>query len=204
MMFSIEVKNNLKKWHETPETERDYCKGLTLLVKASGNRSYMFSIRNPKEKKDFIDYQLSKYIRFALSDDERQEVQKMDRQVKKIMKENLSLTLEKEENNHKGKRADHDSLPPEIQALYVENLDILHRMRDIHLKLRTMTAAYRQGTMKTKCIDAERYPFLKEIIDLDKKMHDNWYKYDHYKPDENQDEESSNIDENSDSEDDEG
>ena len=181
-MLSIDIKNRLKEWNNTPSNERDYCKGLTLLAEASGNRSYIWSIREPNKKKDFIDYHLAKYVRFAISDEEREEVAKMDVQVRKIIKDNISLAKDKDEATHRGKRDDHDSLPQDIQALYVENLDLLHRIRELHLKLRTMTAAYRQGTMKTKCIDAERYPFLKEIISLDKKMHDNWKTYDQYVP----------------------
>lgn len=181
-MLSFEVKNRLKDWNNTPASERDYCKGLTLLVDASGNRSFVYTIRDPNQKKDFIDYQLSKYIRFALSDDERAEVAKMDVQVRKIVKENLSLSKEKDEATHRGKRDDHDSLPDNIKALYIENLGILRRIRELHLKLRQMTAAYRQGTLKTQCIDAERYPFLVEIINLDKKMHSNWKAYDTFVP----------------------
>ena len=75
-----------------------------------------------------------------------------------------------------GKRADHDSLPAEIQALYVENLDIINRMRELHLKLRTMSLD------DATCPDSERYPFLKEIIALDKKRVENWDIYDHFIP----------------------
>ncbi|MEE0978274.1 MAG: hypothetical protein UH625_02590, partial [Muribaculaceae bacterium] len=30
------------------------------------------------------------------------------------------------------------------------------------------------------CPDSERYPFLKELISLDKKLHANWEAYDHF------------------------
>jgi hypothetical protein len=75
-----------------------------------------------------------------------------------------------------GKRGDHDSLPAEIQALYVENLDLIHRMRELHLKLRTLSLD------EATCPDSERYPFLKEIIALDKKRVENWDIYDHFIP----------------------
>ena len=71
-----------------------------------------------------------------------------------------------------GKRTDHDSLPEDVQALYVENLDIVHRMRELHLKLRSLSL---DGAT---CPDSERYPFLKEIIALDKKRVQNWDIYD--------------------------
>ena len=73
-----------------------------------------------------------------------------------------------------GKRADHDSLPEEIQALYVENLDITHRMRELHLRLRLLSDSTKQVPA------AERKPLLDEFINLDKKLHANWDTYDHY------------------------
>ena len=74
----------------------------------------------------------------------------------------------------RGRRADHDSLPPEIQALYVENLSVLRRMREVHLRLRNLSLE------TATCPDSERYPFLKELIDLDKKYRSNWQGYDNY------------------------
>lgn len=73
-----------------------------------------------------------------------------------------------------GKRADHDTLPVEIQALYAENATIMHQMRELHLKLRTLSTA------ESTCPDSDRYPFLKEIIALDKRYHKNWQIYDNY------------------------
>jgi hypothetical protein len=36
------------------------------------------------------------------------------------------------------------------------------------------------STEDSTCPDSERYPFLKELIELDKKLHANWEEYDHY------------------------
>ena len=47
-------------------------------------------------------------------------------------------------------------------------------MRELHLKLRSLSLD------NTPCPDSERYPFLKELISLDKKLHSNWEIYDHY------------------------
>ena len=49
-------------------------------------------------------------------------------------------------------------------------------MRELHLKLRTLS------TEDSPCPDSERYPFLKELITLDKKLHANWEAYDRYVP----------------------
>ena len=73
-----------------------------------------------------------------------------------------------------GIRADHDLLPAEIQALYVENASILQKMRELHLILRNLSLD------NVACPDSERYPFLKELIELDKMYHSNWKAYDSF------------------------
>ena len=47
-------------------------------------------------------------------------------------------------------------------------------MRELHLRLRSLSLE------NSTCPDSERYPFLKELISLDKKLHANWEAYDHY------------------------
>ena len=47
-------------------------------------------------------------------------------------------------------------------------------MRELHLRLRSLSLD------NATCPDSERYPFLKELISLDKKLHANWEAYDHY------------------------
>lgn len=75
-----------------------------------------------------------------------------------------------------GKRLDHDTLPVEIQALYIENGNIIHKMRELHLQLRELSKE------NATCPDSERYPFLKELIALDKTYHKNWQIYDSWTP----------------------
>ena len=79
-----------------------------------------------------------------------------------------------EDERRLGKREDHDALPDEVKAKYVENLSLLQRMRELHLRLRSLSLD------NSPCPDSERYPFLKELIALDKKLHANWEAYDHY------------------------
>jgi hypothetical protein len=97
----------------------------------------------------------------------------MAAQVETIVANELSLSTEAAEFR-KGKREDHDRLPDEIQACYVENLSLLQQMRELHLHLRNLSLD------NAPCPDSDRYPFLKELIRLDKKMHENWDRYDHY------------------------
>ena len=166
----------IQKWLETPTDERDYSVGALYLLKLSGNQiMYRNIMANPKSKAEFIEYNIRKYYNFRVQALTHYQVEEMQKQVDVIAKEHFSLEEENPAKDFKkGKREDHDSLPDEIQALYVENLSIVQRMREVHLKLRSLS------TDNATCPDSERYPFLKELIELDKRLHSNWEQYDHF------------------------
>ena len=164
----------IRLWIETPEAERDYTVGALFLLKLSGNQiMYKNIITQIDRRHEFIDYQLQKYYNFRVQALTHAQVEEMQEQVDVIVAEHISLAANADEHRT-GKRDDHDSLPDEIKAKYVENLSILQRMRELHLKLRSLSLD------TSPCPDSERYPFLKELIELDKKMHANWEEYDHY------------------------
>ena len=166
----------IKQWLETPSDERDYAVGALYLLKLSGNQiMYRNIIANPSRKAEFIEYQIRKYYNFRVQALTHAQVEEMQKQVDVIAQEHFSYTDDNPAKDFKkGKREDHDQLPDEIQALYVENLSIVQRMREVHLKLRSLS------TEESPCPDSERYPFLKELIELDKRLHSNWEQYDHF------------------------
>ena len=167
----------IKKWLETPEAERDYSVGALYLLKLSGNRiMYLNTVAQLDRKCQFVEYQLQKYYNFRVQALTHAQVQEMEQQVETIVAEHIPLAAKADEQPQKGKRSDHDSLPDEIKAKFVENLSLLQRMRELHLKLRTLS------TEDSHCPDSERYPFLKELISLDKKLHANLEAYDRYAP----------------------
>ena len=177
----------LQEWMNTPDAQKNWDEGAILLLQLSGNKIMYRNISvNPKGKAEFIKGQLQKYLNFRLQQLTKDQVNEMESQVDEIVKKvikpdtdgNGSASGKSEEfaDFKAGKRADHDQLPAEIQALYVENLDIVHRMRELHLKLRSLSLD------NATCPDSERYPFLKEIIALDKKRVENWDIYDHFIP----------------------
>ena len=166
----------IQKWLETPTDERDYAVGALYLLKLSGNQiMYRNIMANPTSKSEFIEYNIRKYYNFRVQALTHYQVEEMQKQVDAIAEQHFSLEEENPAKDFKkGKREDHDSLPDEIQALYVENLSIVQRMREVHLKLRSLSAD------NATCPDSERYPFLKELIELDKRLHSNWEQYDHF------------------------
>ena len=164
----------IKQWLETPSDQRDYSVGALYLLKLSGNQiMYRNIVAQLDRRHDFVDYQIQKYYNFRVQALTHAQVEEMQQQVDVIVAEHISLAVNADEHKT-GKRDDHDSLPDEIKAKYVENLSILQRMRELHLKLRSLSLD------TAPCPDSERYPFLKELIELDKKMHANWEEYDHY------------------------
>ena len=164
----------IKQWLETPSNPRDYSVGALYLLKLSGNQiMYRNIVAQLDRRHDFVDYQIQKYYNFRVQALTHAQVEEMQQKVDVIVAEHISLAANADEHKT-GKRIDHDSLPDEIKAKYVENLSILQRMRELHLKLRSLSLD------TAPCPDSERYPFLKELIELDKKMHANWEEYDHY------------------------
>ena len=185
-----ELTKQIGAWLEKPASERDLQAGALLVLRLSNNRiMYNNFMRNLKRSAKMIEYQLQKYYNFRIKDLTHQQVVDMQKQVEKIVKtDHLNLPAPQSgaapepdssaapsvEEIRKGKRPDHDSLPAEIKALYVENLSILQRMRNTHAKLELLSVE------NVTCPDSERYPFLKELIELDKKYHENWFAYDHF------------------------
>ena len=203
-IFTEEV----KAWLDMPASERDYDKGTLYLLQLSNNQiMYRNLSRNAKKHGDFIEHHIRKYMKFRLERLTHEQVQEMQKKVDKIaILRNLDASSEGSSASSGGEngegndsasgstetadstdsavsaspkfkagiRADHDLLPAEIQALYVENASILQKMRELHLTLRNLSLD------NVACPDSERYPFLKELIELDKKYHSNWKAYDSF------------------------
>lgn len=169
--------DKLQAWLNQSREDRDWDEGALMLLQLTGNKIMYRNLSvNPEGKANFIEGKLQQYLEFRLAELTHEQVKEMQHAVEEIVKEHTEFKSDDNEakNFKAGKRADHDTLPEEIQALYVENLDLVHRMRELHLKLRTMS------TTDSTCADSDRYPFLKEFIKLDKKLHDNWNVYDHF------------------------
>lgn len=176
----------LQEWLNTPADKRDYEQGAKFLLQLTNNQILYRNIsRDLKGHAQFIEFKIKRYLQFRLQELTHDEVAAMQKQVDNIAGK-FALDREKAPSLNgsaprsdaqlfrAGKRADHDTLPPEIQALYAENASIMQKMRELHLQLRTLSA---QGST---CPDSDRYPFLKEIIELDKRYHSNWQAYDKY------------------------
>lgn len=173
-MKNSELIPKVKEWLDANPEDRDLAAGALLVLQLTNNRiMYQNFMRKPKLYASRIEYELKKKYQFYLQQLTHEQVTEMGKQVEAIAKEH-NLPSEHEEFK-KGKRADHDALPVEIQALYAQNLSIMQQMRRCHMQLQLLSVEH------STCPDSERYPFLKELIDLDKQYHANWEQYDHFK-----------------------
>ena len=174
--MNTKLTEQLEEFLNTPRESRDWNTGALLLLQLTNNPILYRNISlNPKGKADFIEGKLQQFLKSRKELAAHEQITEMQHQVNEI----IESRTEFKENNpaaefKAGKRADHDSLPETIQSLYIENLDIVHRMRELHLKLRLLSDNTKQIP------DAERKPLLDEFISLDKKLHDNWNTYDHF------------------------
>ena len=172
--------SKLQEWlNNENRTIQDGC--LLLLQMENNQIHYQNLLRHPNKVAvmKYLQTELQKRLKIRLANITHQEVAEMEEKVEVIVKKHFAYQEAAKsgttnEEFRKGKRADHDQLPEEIQARYIENLDLLRKMRELHLKLRTLS------TQQVSCPDSERYPFLKELIALDKQLHENWEVYDHY------------------------
>lgn len=166
----------LQDFLDTPREDRDWNEGAILLLQLTNNTIMYRNLSiNPKGKAEFIEGKLRAFLKSRREVEAHDEVLILQEQVNAIIENRTEFKEDNEAKEFKaGKRADHDRLPEDIQALYVENLDLVHRMRELHLRLRLLSDSTKQVPA------AERKPLLDEFINLDKKLHANWDAYDHF------------------------
>ncbi len=172
MNFDPKITEWLQQYSQTPKEERDYRKAAEMMLSISGNavRYKMMIRKGPENFADVIDKYLIDNLNFRLSKLTRQEVKTMRLQAEKI----VSDTAKTESKIKTGKRDDHDSLPEEIQSCYAQTLDCVQKQRELHLQIRNLALG------SATCPDSELYPFVKEIIRLDKLRLELWKKYDEW------------------------
>lgn len=180
-MIDKQFTSNLQAYLNTPAEKRNLEQGAQYLLQLTNNIIlYKNLMRNLKGHAQFIEFRLKRYLKFRLQEITHEQVETMQQQVNLITKQRqldkvpTTETQSEGQQFRAGKREDHEQLPAEIQALYIENASIMQKMRELHLQLRTLS------TQSSTCPDSDRYPFLKEIIELDKRYHNNWKQYDTY------------------------
>ena len=176
MKLNINFNAVIKAWLDAAPEDRDLEQGARILLQLTRNTiRYNSMIRNPAAHADVIEQELRAHLQRRESTPTPEEAVRIRAEAKAAIKEIFTL---KENNPAKefkaGKRPDHDSLPDDIKQLYVDNLEIRHRMQQYHLEIRTLIRS------KKDCAPADLRDLVKLLKNADVQYHDNWEKYDHY------------------------
>ncbi len=164
-----ELTEKIKSILEQKIEDVDLNEAALILLKVNRNQILYNNIL-AKQWKEKAVYELQKIYDFRMQEDALKETAKMEKKVEKVIELNPELNepAKEDEEPVKGKRADHDELPDDIKALFVENLHVFREMRKLHEQLKLMHN-------HKPC---DRYPFLKELLELDKQHRANWDAYD--------------------------
>jgi hypothetical protein len=163
-------KNLIEKIKEVLKTldgEIDIEQAALLLLKLNRNRILYESICRRKNVEK-LKYELQKIYNYHSKEDAAEEVKALELDAVKVVKTTFPEEEKREATETKGMRPDHDLLPDEVKAKYLENLNLYPRMRKLHEQLKLMNTT----------LPCDRYPFLKELKELDEKLRKNWGEYD--------------------------
>lgn len=167
MNQDVDYKQLVDAWLESDEKDIDA--GALLLLKLNRNR-VLHQYITRKRALDKLIYEMKKQsdildarVNHGTAKLTEVEVKELTHKSKKA-----EQTLAVVEKGVKGKRPDHDQLSPDVQKAHEDNLVIYPKMRSLHEKLKLMEN-------DRPC---DRYPFLKELVELDGKVRKNWKLYD--------------------------
>ena len=166
----------IQEWLNIPADSRDMTAGANILYKINKNRILQQNIlRNPKAMHPKLEYELKKYLRIFLDGQTQRGVRIMEKKVMATVKSSLKAAPQSDPL-HRGKRADHNLLPTDIQELPAKNTILFHKIKKVYNELLQMSD-------QAPC---DRYERLKILDELDKTWRDNWNRYDNYKVEQTQ------------------
>lgn len=137
--------------------------GAMLLLRLNNNRAMYQSILM-RRLRDKLIYELRKHLAIRLDGHSREDVKRIELETKAQVASTLVDTP------RRGLRPDHEELPDAIKALPAKNAELFKKIKHYYNELLKLA----------KAEPCDRYEFCKALQSTDKKLHDNWYKYDSY------------------------
>jgi len=170
----------LQKWLDTPRERRDIRAGADLMLRLNRNRALYNSImRRPDSLHDKLEYELKKYLRIRLDNHTLEQVAAIEKKTMPSAAEIvenppvLSSDDELPVGTHAtGRRADHDSLPDNVKALFDENFDVYKTVKHLFEECKAM------NHLKP----CDRYDTVQRLAAADERYRRNLEKYDAYRP----------------------
>lgn len=188
----------LQEWLNTPPTERDILSGAIMLLQLNRNRILFANIfRAPQQYAKKLESELRKHLRIRLDGFTADSLSRYESETFTPIRQqfeadttayrlaqnqalqgqgidpDFATETERESITNaqpRGRRADHDALPSEIQQLYTDNGTRYVKMRRIYETLLRMVDA-------PAC---DRYELLKMLVNADTAYRRAWEEYDNY------------------------
>lgn len=174
-----QLTQQLRDWLETAPELRDIRAGAELMLRLNRNRAlYNSVLAKPDKYTPKLEYELRKYLRMRLDGMTSDRVAAMEAEVmpavEKIVKEAAVTTSAElpEAKTARGKRADHDSLPDGVKALWDRNSE---RMRKIVLLFNELKAM-------SDSQPCDRYERLKLMVEAEAAYRADMARYDAWRP----------------------
>lgn len=191
MKLNPKLTKDIQQWLDTPEDQRDIRAGADLMLSLNRNRALYNSIlKHPEKFLPKLIYELKKYLKIRLANMTTADVARMQQQVMPRVDDLLThsavITSEAELPEGviaAGRRADHDSLPAEIRALWDTNaaryrqiqllfneckaLSYTHAPCDLFTKLTTLAAAEKKYRRNLELYDSYQpgTPLPADVVD---------------------------------------
>lgn len=195
-MIDQKFTEELSKWLSTPRDERDVVAGAELLMRITGNRQfYATAIVRPHVVHDHVEYELKKHLAIRQEGHNVETLRNLERELlaecaeefgeeastNELVQEEAAEATESDayavpgeapvvSSTKRGRREDHDALPPEIQALYEDNATRYEQMRKVYQQLLSMADAQ----------PCDRKEHIFQLEKLVKAWADAWAAYDRY------------------------
>ncbi len=179
MAIDKKLTQDIADWLNTQRDQRDIEHGALMLLKLNNNRFlYANIMRRPDKYADKVEYELRKHLRIRLDNMTNADVVRLEAKVIPAAKQTLAsppavVSTDAElpkANVARGRRADHDKLPAEVQALWDKNFTLYQTIKDLFERLKAMEKAQ----------PCDRYEYLKLLDDADKQYRANLENYDNY------------------------
>ena len=173
-MLDDKLTQDIQQWLDSPQEQRSLEQGAEMLLRLNRNR-YMHAQILRRRNFAKLEYELQKHLRIRLEGLTTREVALMEQEALPKIEESLaqgqptiSTDGDQPEGVFRGRRADHDTLPADLQALYERNGEIYFKMKQLFETLKGMEDA-------TPC---DRHELLGQLVAYDKEYRDNWNAYD--------------------------
>lgn len=173
-MLDDKLTQDIRLWLDIPQEQRSLEQGAEMLLRLNRNR-YMHAQILRRRNFAKLEYELQKHLRIRLEGLTTREVALMEQEALPKIEESLAqgqptinTDNDQTEGVFRGRRADHDTLPADLQALYERNGEIYFKMKQLFETLKGMEDA-------TPC---DRHELLGQLVAYDKEYRDNWNAYD--------------------------